>query len=353
MKSFSQEFNPKNNSIGFLRFALASAVIVSHSWPIGGFGTEILARATGDHCDFGYAAVDGFFLLSGYLITASYARLSSLRIFLWHRFLRIMPGFWVCLFITAGLFGPALYYLKNGVTEGYWSAANGPTAYLLNNWLLKVRQTDIANATSGLIFPGHINGSLWTLYYEAGCYLVVALLGACRLLFRKYVAVALTLSVAVFPYISNFHARRMLLAFLVGVLWFLFKDRIPLDGRIALASACALAIFARTPQVWRALPLFGGYLLFYSAAKLPVRNFDRKGDFSYGIYIYAFPIQQILAAFGLNRFGIFPFFLVSFFSTLPFAILSFYLIEKPSLNLKDGLWLRTRLSALSYIPTRR
>src|SRR5690242_14199417 len=86
-------FDPKNNSIGFLRFFLASLVIVYHSYVLGGYGEEWLLRHTGGQTNSGGVAVLGFFALSGFLVTASFVRGKSVFRFLWHRILRIMPGF--------------------------------------------------------------------------------------------------------------------------------------------------------------------------------------------------------------------------------------------------------------------
>src|SRR5271165_7335160 len=96
-----RDFDYKNNSIGFLRFLFAGAVIWSHSFGLGGFGIDPVQRYSGGTETAGTLAVAGFFFLSGFLITRSYGTSGSIVAFMWHRFLRIFPGFWVCLAICA------------------------------------------------------------------------------------------------------------------------------------------------------------------------------------------------------------------------------------------------------------
>jgi peptidoglycan/LPS O-acetylase OafA/YrhL len=92
-------FDPRGNAIGFLRLAFAVTVIVSHIWPLGGYGPDP-GRADNN---LGILAVEGFFALSGFLITRSASRAPSVGRFLWHRCLRIFPGFWVSLVVVAAM----------------------------------------------------------------------------------------------------------------------------------------------------------------------------------------------------------------------------------------------------------
>lgn len=333
MKTFAEEFDPKSNSIGFLRFVLASLVIYSHSSLLSGLGKE---------GQWGSIAVNGFFILSGYLITASYAHLQSLPRFLWHRFLRIMPGFWACLIAMIGLFGPVLYTIKHGTIAGYWNfSPTGPKSYLLGNKFLWIYQYEIADVTSGLPFPNSINGSLWTLYFEFGCYLAAGALGACRLLFSRRAMVVIVLLIALVPVDYNPQARRLFTLFFVGSLWFLFKDQIILR-RDWFALACAILVVGFYVHVsLLALAIPGSYALLYITVRWPIRNFDKRADFSYGIYIYAFPVQQSLAFFEAQRFGLTAFIALSFLFTLPLAVASFYLVERPALKFKSVLSVKT------------
>ena len=97
----------RNNGIGFLRFFFAAVVIWSHGSTMGGYASvEPLARLIHGAATAGFLAVGGFFVLSGFLITRSYEYVGAPGRFVWHRFLRIFPGFWICLAVTAFLLVP-------------------------------------------------------------------------------------------------------------------------------------------------------------------------------------------------------------------------------------------------------
>src|SRR3954451_5058370 len=95
--TFASAFNPDRNAIAFFRMVLAILVIASHSFALGGFGPDPFGRITEGQHNLGAIAVSLFFLLSGFLITRSVLRSRSVGRFLWHRFLRVFPGYWVCL----------------------------------------------------------------------------------------------------------------------------------------------------------------------------------------------------------------------------------------------------------------
>src|SRR4051794_17516783 len=109
--TFAEAFDPRSNAFGFLRLALAVLVIFSHSFPVGGFGTDALEVFTKGRHTIGLAAVGMFFVLSGFLITRSAASGVSVLRFLWHRFLRIFPGYWVCLIVCGFIFAPYFAYV--------------------------------------------------------------------------------------------------------------------------------------------------------------------------------------------------------------------------------------------------
>ena len=92
----------------------------------------------------------------------------------------------------------------------------------------------------------------------------------------------------------------------------------PLRGRRILDYGCGPADFG-----------------LWLAAELPLRDFDRRGDYSYGIYLYGFPVQQLLVSAGLNQLGFGLYCLGSLLVTLPLAVTSYWLVERPCLRLKN------------------
>ena len=160
----SQAFNPKKNSLGFLRLFFAFLVIFYHSYPLGGFRQEVVFNGL---AGYGEIAISSFFVISGFLITRSYQNTQSIVRFLWNRFLRIFPGFWACLIVTILIFAPILHYEKYHTLSNYFQFHQaGPLQYFKANFLMEMKQYDINELTLGLLFPGAFNGSLWTLVPE-------------------------------------------------------------------------------------------------------------------------------------------------------------------------------------------
>ena len=168
--------------------------------------------------------------------------------------------------------------------------------------------------------PNHrINPSLWTIRYEFLCYLGVAVLGLAGALRRRRVVLAAFLvSFATYALQIHFHARmpgirltwfygepqqwpRLATSFLAGSLFYLYRDRITYSGRLVVASATVLAVLSALPALkglQLAVPLLGGYILFYLGF-LPIqrlRGFGRHRDLSYGTYLYGFPCNSLYSS---------------------------------------------------------
>ena len=352
------DFDFRSNSIGFLRFFFAAVVIWSHSYLLGGFIDEPIRRLTGGALNAGFLAVGGFFVLSGLLITRSFEHASGAGRFLWHRFLRIFPAFWVCLIGVAFAFAPLAFFHDHGTLVGFISGPDSPWTYLARNALLQMNQHGVRSLLASLPYPSYFNGSLWTLQYEFLCYLSVAGLGIVAVLRRVPLIVAiLYLSLYLLNadvlwqhgrHLSNeaYDVSSLLVYFYAGSSAYLFRNYIPVRWWIALL--CSIAVAASLPTRAYALlvaPCFA-YLTLFAAMKFPLRNFDRRIDLSYGLYIYAFPIQQMLALYGINGFGFAPYFLCALALALVLAMASWFAIERPSLSLKNLVIGCSRASAV-------
>ena len=326
------------NSFGLLRLLFAAAVIVSHSWALGGFGAEP-GRADNN---LGILAVEAFFALSGFLITMSGSRLTVGRFF-WHRIVRIFPGFWVALCLVAGVFAPIVWRASHGLSE-YLGANPPPTGYVFSNLLLIRNQLSIGDTLAGNPFPHSWNGPLYTLPFEFACYLMIGLLMAGRVLTARAVAV-LAGAAWIWVQLAQIGAlgasyddrqAKFTLCFLVGSLIFFVKDRL-LAGTIWLPPV-ALVVLVGTYLSWgfHQLGLVAfAYLVLWIAYHMPFRSVGRKRDYSYGLYIYGWPVQQLAAFFELNRFGLIPYMLISLGGTLLLAIASWHLVESRAMKWKD------------------
>lgn len=331
----AQCFDTRHNSLNFLRLAFATAVIVSHARPLGGFDhdPQIAGQALGTW------AVMGFFAISGYLIASSRTH-TRLPDFVARRVLRIYPGFVVCLLVIAALFAP----FSTLIGAGSYSPANA-LSYVVHNLGLKVQADGIRGTLIGLPYGSAWDGSLWTLFYEFACYLAIGLLLSLPSRWRKTaVGAAFLLSAAV----GGFRAHHPLptvaddfftLApiFLAGSLLFLFANRITLDWRLGCA---AIALLPLTTEL-RAMQYLGAPLMAYACIwlgiVLPLAQIGSKNDISYGVYIYAFPVQQTLVLLHVNDAGLAVYTVVSVLATVPFAVASWLLIERRALALKGRL----------------
>jgi peptidoglycan/LPS O-acetylase OafA/YrhL len=328
-------FDPRANGLNLLRLVLASGVIVWHSFPLTGhnIGWQPLAQLAGSIC------VDGFFAISGFLICGSWLSRPQLGAFLRARALRILPGFYTCLIFTAFILAPGVIWLSGHPGIGL----SDSLAYIRGNALLRVHAYDIGGTPVAVPFPHAWNGSLWTLWWEALCYLGVALLGLLRLLRIRVVVpvlfglawlVSLAATAGLVGNDTIVIGSRLGIMFLAGMLVRLFADWIPIGRWLVAGAAALVAGSALLPNygLLAALPL--AYLLIVVGAWIRSPQLRFRNDISYGIYIYAFPVQQSLALFGLWRLGVPGFAVLSILATIPFAVASWFGVEKPMLRWK-------------------
>lgn len=306
-----QRFGDHENAFGFLRLFLASLVIVAHTPELadGNQSREILHQLFGG-MTFGALAVDGFFIISGFLITSSALNSSSAWSYLRKRVARIFPAFLVCSFVCVAVIGPlAGGYPENGLLR---TVVGGVIrAVLLCPPMLP--NTFAGNGTPVL------NGSAWTLQYEFACYLLILVfrqLGWLRSLPFVLGASVLCLAIYVAGYLAWGEASHMLPTtqflfqgkaidlprlvglFLAGSAFFLVQHRIPLAGKWIAVSVVGLIAGLAVPALAHvAVATFGAYLLFAAAAlgaKGPLARINNRNDISYGLYLYAWPIGQMI-----------------------------------------------------------
>ncbi|RIJ70556.1 acyltransferase [Nakamurella silvestris] len=333
------ELDMKSNSLNLIRLILAGAVIVHHVYPLGGFS----GAPTIDGVQFGGWAVFGFFTISGYLISSTRTR-NTIGNFLVHRVARIYPGFWICLIITAGVFAPIAQLVHQGNLDGFLTTKVTPVDYFLRNFTLNIGSFSIGTTLADNPFPHAWNGSLWTLYYEFLCYVLVGGL-FCLSWWRKqrwltpvlFVA-AVALSVrwsSLEPYVGgNVDLKNLLQLlpyFLAGSALYRYRKELPLHWIGAVISAVLIVGALKLSAVWglqAAAPALA-YLLLWLGQVVPAPRWITRNDLSYGVYIYAFPVQQLLAGFGLPDHGAVLYFAVTVAITLPLAAASWFLVERP------------------------
>ncbi|OZM81464.1 acyltransferase [Pseudonocardia sp. MH-G8] len=340
MAALQERFDPRRNAFDLLRLSFALLVAVGHG----------IANHTGDQPRIGLSTIgdfglDGFFVLSGFLVTRSWCTLTSFPRFAWHRFLRIMPGFWVCLLVVAFVAAPVAALLQG--MSPLQAVTGTPSAwrYVLENAGLLILQYDIAGILAATPHGVSFNGALWTLALEAFCYAVVGVLGALGLLRSRPVlvpaaaAVLLVLTAlqeAGVPVLLDERVIRLVLVFLLGATAYLYASRIPLRRDLAAAAAglflVSLALFDDF-RVLGAVPL--AYLILWAGTCFPW-PWSMRTDLSYGVYVYHWPLQQVLVLTALGDAPTGVFVPVTIALTVLPAAASWYLVERPALRHKNS-----------------
>ena len=337
----------RDNNFNLIRMLAAWAVLVSHAYPIAlGPGTpQPLKDATG--YTLGTLAVFVFFAISGFLIAASFERARSHTDFLLARVLRLYPGLFVSLLLAAFVLGPAMTTLP--VTD--YLTGTDPYLFMLKNLALVLPDYTLDGVFTDNPFPS-VEGSIWTLFYEVACYIgvfvlgIAGLLGNVRtmaLLFGVYLAGWIALDLAGDPIHPKLAALRELsLPFAIGTALYIWRHQIRLSVGILLA-ACAVTLALKYsvgpgPLYDIAFVLTLSYATFW-LAYVPggvIRQYNRLGDYSYGLYIYAFPLQGLVVAL-LPGSDVLTNILLATPLTLFFSVLSWHLIEAPALAQRKPL----------------
>jgi peptidoglycan/LPS O-acetylase OafA/YrhL len=342
----SDILDASRNSFNLVRLMAAISVIVSHAYVmrVGPGGPEPLAPLT--PFTLGQHAVNAFFFLSGLTLSLSLARNPSLLHFTTARFLRVIPGLFVCGAFFAFVLGPVM---TNWKLTDYFGDAH-TWLYPLTVMVKFARAEPPHGVFTTAPFSEIPNDPLWTLKYELAAYAGLALLQLCGLL-RSWMALIAMLLIAGSVYILTgsvagnmtgsawpFHMGRYGFCFLLGALAYRFRDFIPLMPWLLMASL-AVAVAATGTR-------FAGlaYIVFVSHAVIVVGSFSfgpltrvtRDTDISYGTYIYGWPIQQSIVVL-FPAMSAEAMIAVALTIVLPLAFASWKLVEKPALDLKRSL----------------
>lgn len=290
------------------------------------------------------AMVPMFFGLSGFLVTGSALRTQSLRIFLTFRILRILPALVTEVTLSALILGPLLTtvswhdYFSNREFFEYFGNIIGRVRYVLPGMFLD-------NPMAGFV-----NLNLWTLKPEFFCYVLMAAMIVTGVIRRSRLVIAAvavllaaSLVVNIFHNISegNFgHNPYMpyvvVVYFMLGVAAFHWRDFIPVDSRLFAVAAITTYALMRYPGYAFVAAIPTMYCMLYlGMLRFPRLRLVESGDYSYGVYLYGFPIQQTLVfLFPVFREWWPLLFAVAAPLTFGFAAFSWHFIEKPTLGLK-------------------
>ncbi len=356
----------KHRGIGpgfdFLRIALALLILFTHS-------TDIVTGKYGEYADGVWqipvrSLVPMFFALSGFLITGSAQRL-RLWDFVLNRAMRIVPALAVDIVVAACIIGPIFTalslhdYLTN---PGFW-------AYFTN--ITGVINYTLPGVFAHNINPNVVNGSLWTVPFEIGCYVLMSLIIVCGLLNRRVLLAVLSLVFCLGvlaaivlvarssptaassawdglgSVLANFTVNKagyyLYFYFLAGCLAYLYRDRLPFNASLMLLSVAVFLLVSligafhsglMLTKMVVLLPFLTYATVYIGMLDIPKIPLFHRGDYSYGIYLYGFPLQQALMATFPRSFSIATHYACSVLITTLFAMFSWHCIEKPILRLR-------------------
>jgi peptidoglycan/LPS O-acetylase OafA/YrhL len=321
----------RDNRFDLLRAVLASIVVWSHGYTLLlRDGLDPLRRATGGLVYLGGSSVDGFFVMSGYLVCASWLRDPRPGAWLRRRASRVVPAFVVAFLFSVDV---GLACLRG--------VAPRVDVFELLGRLVMLKGPRIPGAFPDNLFPGKVNGALWTIAPEVAHYLIF--LGIARVGALRRSVVAAVLGVASVLYALDVSVElpwpmrdspRFTCYFFAGIAFGFLGDRLRCGARPLLVAVLVLAAGALDARLYRfALPTAGAYLLLRAAlGRRPRFDPTHAGDISYGLYVYSFPTQQALIHVLGTSLPPTTLFLLTMGFCVPFAAASWRFVERPFLR---------------------
>jgi len=322
----------RRNAFDLIRHLAALSVLVSHHYALSGLESPGLE---GSH-NLGALAVLAFFSISGYLITLSFCQSASFSSYLLKRVARLFPALIGCSLLMVYVAAPLLS------ERGMMRLFDG-SAFLEFLRIAAMGQANLADVTAGFIFPDSFNGSLWTLKIEFACYLAVAaLLSLTRgpLLPLGAALLAAGLSGYLGRFGEGVWAAKLatylsvVSAFFLGAFFAFLRDWLVRPALLVSMVLAGIALLGGTLGSAWSLPL-GSLAMCLITLGVGLLFRDRviagRFDFSYGIYLYAFPVQQVV----INRsgLGLYPGMALTALLVLALAALSWHLLERPALRM--------------------
>lgn len=337
------ETNNRASGFDYLRLFLSLSVILWHSHILS-YGQDAQDQLEQIFRVPARAILICFFSLSGFLVAGSLWRCKTLFSFVGLRIIRIVPALFLEVTISALILGPIVTTLT---LSEYFSSRQFHSYFL--NIIGSIHYYLPGVFTSNPI-PGVVNGQLWTIPVELKCYLALIVMTIFGIVMHKFNFLLLLAVTQLFFGLTGFVApdsrndfingNNLIMAFLYGVSFYAYKERILYSKWLLAAatfSSCFLLYFEKGGY-FAALPLT--YITIYVGLLNPKKiKLIKSGDYSYGIYLYGFPFQQLVANFGGGFHHWIINFIVSLFLAGWFAYFSWNYIELPFSKFRTKLLL--------------
>jgi peptidoglycan/LPS O-acetylase OafA/YrhL len=342
-----------------LRIVLAFSVIAWHCIPLTQ-GTAAYAKAS-FAWPLIYSILPMFFALSGFLVTGSALRLTIGK-FALSRVLRIAPALVVDTLVTVLILGP----LFTAVSLNEYFNDEKTYSYLLN--MVGEIHMQLPGMFLSNPYSNVVNGSLWTIPPELGCYLMLAALIVLRWIKNwKLVALILALSLTAI-FVARYSAEplqapgmnflrkpgaKLIPFFLCGALFYLLRYKI-VYSKLIFAACVAIALLTGLidSTTWWESPIYiastmaiySYIVVFIGMTPLPTVPLFTRGDYSYGVYLYGFPIQQTIVQLS-GTTNPYVLFFLTLIPVTALAMFSWHVIEKPTLRLRKSFSMTAKAEA--------
>jgi peptidoglycan/LPS O-acetylase OafA/YrhL len=330
----------RSSGFDYTRVLLAIAIIVSHGMMTSyGAAKQDLVTAHFWARPI-WLMVPMFFSLSGFLVAGSWERCRTMVSFLGLRVLRIFPALTAQVVLSALIIGPILttytlhaYFHDPLFVQFLWNAV-GHTQYLLPG--VFTHNPDQA-----------VNGQLWTVPFELDCYLALTALALVGVVRRRWMLLAGLIGVQALlavhavrtthPPTMSLSGELAALCFMWGLALYRFRDRVPASGRLALLCLVLAYVGLMIPNGKYFITLPIAYFTNYIGLLNPPRDrFLMSGDYSYGLYVFSYPVQQVIASYPQMRIWWLND-LIALPISLAIAFVSWHLLEKRALGLRGRL----------------
>lgn len=342
VNGLSTQVSRTSNNITLLRHFAAVFVLINHSFDLLNRSAEDpVSLLTGGTTSLSRIGLIFFFFISGLLITQSLYTSADIKHFLWKRILRIYPALIVLIFLTVFILGPVFTEIPIGV---YFKKSQTWEYFFGGISLIRLRFF-----LPGVFDEYGVNGSLWSLPVEFRFYIVLAVFFITGVL-RKIKLYVLFPVILLFIYLASpYFNTTPVLAYLapyiswctyffLGSVVFFIRDKIKMNINILLTLLILWYFTRDIIIVGKAGELIAfSYLTLYLSYSTPVlgKAFFSKNDFSYSMYIYAFPVQQVLLHTGPDEVTPLKLIILTLVVLIPFSWFSWHCIEKPALKLKN------------------
>jgi peptidoglycan/LPS O-acetylase OafA/YrhL len=336
--------NNRTSGFDYLRILLAASIVCWHSITTS-YGPQYeLTIWRGPIGVLMHLTLPMFFALSGFLVAGSLDRCDTLVSFFGLRILRIAPALAVEITLSALVLGPLL------TSVDLWSYFSNHEffVYFLN--IFGYIHYELPGLFIYNICPKTVNAQLWTIPYELQCYLALGALSVIGIANKRGGILLLTVILAQCDWVL--HAWRqgddggsggapgaiLVLCFLVGLLLHIYRDRVRLNAALFGAMAISALLLSSLPHGSDYLAFPASYVTIYLGLLNPRKiNFLKSGDYSYGLYLYGFPLQQAFSSLGPAVHHWYLNIMVSLPCALGVAMLSWHYVERPALGLRRYL----------------